>query len=57
MGRAIDLSKLNGYDDLLVELEVLFGMEGLLKDPRKGWRILYTDSENDVMVVGDDPWK
>lgn len=56
VGRAIDLSRLNGYGDLLVELERLFSMEGLLRDPEKGWRILYTDSENDVMVVGDDPW-
>ncbi|KAK7261386.1 hypothetical protein RIF29_27695 [Crotalaria pallida] len=31
-------------------------MEGLLTDPSKGWRILYTDSENDIMVAGDDPW-
>ncbi|WZY75423.1 hypothetical protein YC2023_021807 [Brassica napus] len=22
-----------------------------------GWRILYTDSENDMMVVSDDPWQ
>ncbi|XP_024928576.3 auxin response factor 4 isoform X3 [Ziziphus jujuba] len=56
VGRAIDLSRLNGYSDLLSELERLFSMEGLLEDPEKGWRILYTDSENDVMVVGDDPW-
>ncbi|XP_010535592.1 PREDICTED: auxin response factor 4-like isoform X3 [Tarenaya hassleriana] len=56
VGRAIDLSRLNGYDDLLTELERLFSMEGLLRDPDKGWRILYTDSENDMMVVGDDPW-
>lgn len=56
VGRAIDLSRLSGYSDLLSELERLFNMEGLLKDPKKGWRILYTDSENDVMVVGDDPW-
>lgn len=57
MGRAIDLSRLNGYGDLLNELERLFGMEGLLRDPKKGWQILYTDSENDMMVVGDDPWQ
>ncbi|KAF5751532.1 putative Auxin response factor [Tripterygium wilfordii] len=57
VGRAIDLSKLNGYDDLLSELERLFCMEGLLQDPGKGWRVLYTDSENDIMVVGDDPWQ
>lgn len=57
MGRAIDLSKLNSYEDLLIELERLFSMEGLLRDPSKGWRILYTDSESDMMVVGDDPWQ
>lgn len=56
VGRAIDLSRLHGYDDLLAELERLFSMEGLLRDPNYGWRILYTDSENDMMVVGDDPW-
>ncbi|GAV78096.1 AUX_IAA domain-containing protein/B3 domain-containing protein/Auxin_resp domain-containing protein [Cephalotus follicularis] len=56
VGRAIDLSRLNGYSELLNELERLFGMEGLLRDPLKGWRILYTDSDNDMMVVGDDPW-
>ena len=57
MGRAIDLSRLNGYTDLISELERLFSMEGLLKDPDKGWRVLYTDNENDVMVVGDYPWQ
>ncbi|KAL6967301.1 ADP-ribosylation factor 4, partial [Sarracenia purpurea var. burkii] len=56
VGRAIDLSRLNSYNDLMMELERLFSMEGLLRDPEKGWRILYTDSENDMMVVGDDPW-
>ncbi|KAH6836527.1 auxin response factor 4 [Perilla frutescens var. hirtella] len=57
VGRAIDLSRLHGYDDLLTELERLFSMEGHLRDPNNGWRILYTDSENDMMVVGDDPWR
>ncbi|XWS73737.1 hypothetical protein CRYUN_Cryun02cG0154300 [Craigia yunnanensis] len=56
VGRAIDLSRLYGYDDLMTELERLFSMEGLLSDPDKGWRVLYADSENNVMVVGDDPW-
>lgn len=57
VGRAIDLSRLHNYGDLLDELEKLFGMEGLLRDPNRGWRILYTDSENDVMAVGDEPWQ
>ncbi|KAE8674927.1 isovaleryl-CoA dehydrogenase 1 [Hibiscus syriacus] len=56
VGRALDPSKLYGYDDLVTELECLFGMEGFLSDPDKGWRFFYTVSENVVMVVGDDPW-
>ncbi|XP_058110206.1 auxin response factor 4 isoform X2 [Magnolia sinica] len=56
VGRAIDLSKLHGYDDLMIELERLFNMEGLLCDPEKGWQVVYTDSEHDMMLVGDDPW-
>ncbi|GFP80998.1 auxin response factor 4 [Phtheirospermum japonicum] len=56
VGRAVDLSRLQGYEDLLIDLERLFSMEGLLRDPNNGWRVLYTDSENDMMVVGDDPW-
>ncbi|KAH9616189.1 hypothetical protein KSS87_013467, partial [Heliosperma pusillum] len=56
VGRAVDLSRLKSYEELISELEQLFGMEGLLHYPAKGWRILYTDNENDMMVVGDDPW-
>ncbi|XP_026403065.1 auxin response factor 4-like isoform X1 [Papaver somniferum] len=56
VGRAVDLSRLDSYTDLLSELEKLFNMEGLLSNPEKGWQIVYTDSENDMMVVGDDPW-
>ncbi|KAK1321852.1 Auxin response factor 15 [Acorus calamus] len=57
VGRSIDLSKLDGYDGLICELERLFGMEGLLNDPGKGWQVVYTDDENDMMLVGDDPWQ
>lgn len=56
VGRAVDLSRMNGYDDLLSELERLFNMEGLLQSPDQGWQVIYTDSENDMVVVGDDPW-
>ncbi|XP_077226710.1 auxin response factor 15-like isoform X2 [Tasmannia lanceolata] len=57
VGRAIDLSKLDGYNDLICELERLFNMEGLLNDPEKGWQVVYTDGEDDMMLVGDDPWQ
>ncbi|KAL4204717.1 hypothetical protein AMTRI_Chr01g111260 [Amborella trichopoda] len=57
VGRAINLSKFEGYDDLISELERLFNMEGLLNDPKKGWQVVYTDSDDDMMLVGDDPWQ
>eukprot|EP00262_Sarcandra_glabra_P022206 TRINITY_DN975_c0_g2_i1.p2 TRINITY_DN975_c0_g2~~TRINITY_DN975_c0_g2_i1.p2 ORF type:complete len:114 (+),score=27.89 TRINITY_DN975_c0_g2_i1:660-1001(+) len=57
VGRSIDLSKLEGYDDLICELERVFNMEGLLNDPEKGWQVVYTDDEDDMMLVGDDPWQ
>ncbi|KAI4368781.1 hypothetical protein MLD38_017296 [Melastoma candidum] len=56
VGRSIDIWKLNNYGDLLYELERLFNMEGLLRDPEKGWRVLFTGSENDAMMVGNSPW-
>lgn len=32
-------------------------MERLLNDPEKGWQIVYKDDEDDMMLVGDDPWQ
>lgn len=57
VGRIIDLSKLDGYDDLISELEWLFNMEGLLNNPEKGWRVLYKDDKDDMMMLGDNPWQ
>ncbi|GJU08290.1 auxin response factor 4 [Tanacetum coccineum] len=56
VGRAIDLLKMSNYDELFSELESLFHMEGILSNHNGAWRLLYTDEENDMMVVGDDPW-
>ncbi|XP_020265251.1 auxin response factor 15-like isoform X2 [Asparagus officinalis] len=55
--RAIDLSKFDGYNGLICELERLFDMEGLLNDKQKKWHVVYTDDDNDMMLVGDDPWQ
>jgi len=38
--RAIDLSKFDGYDGLICELERLFDMDGLLNDKQKKWHVL-----------------
>lgn len=55
VGRAVDLSALDGYDQLIDELEQMFDIKGLLR-PRDKWEIVFTDDEGDVMLVGDDPW-
>nr|GEU76655.1 auxin response factor 4-like [Tanacetum cinerariifolium] len=47
---------MSNYDELFRELESLFHMEGILINHDGAWRLLYTDEENDMMVVGDDPW-
>ncbi|KAI5391781.1 auxin response factor 9 isoform X2 [Lathyrus oleraceus] len=55
VGRAVDLAMLNGYDQLIDELEELFDIKGQLQHRNK-WEIVFTDNEGDMMLVGDDPW-
>lgn len=57
LGRAVDLTKFEGYTELIHELEQMFNIEGELEDPNKGWQVVYTDNEGDMMLVGDDPWQ
>ncbi|RVW27176.1 Tubulin-folding cofactor D [Vitis vinifera] len=39
------------------EIECMFGVEGVLNDEKgSGWKMVYVDYENDVLLVGDDPW-
>nr|ARR29289.1 auxin response factor 2 [Cyrtomium guizhouense] len=56
VGRGIDLTRFEGYDSLLEELESMFNMKGELTNPEKGWQVAYSDREGDTMKVGDDPW-
>lgn len=58
MGRSIDVSGFKNYDELRSEIERMFGLEGLLNDAvYSGWKLVYVDFENDVLLVGDDPWE
>lgn len=57
LGRSVDLSKFNNYEELIAELDRLFEFNGELMSPKKDWLIVYTDDENDMMLVGDDPWQ
>ncbi|PIA48925.1 hypothetical protein AQUCO_01300067v1 [Aquilegia coerulea] len=55
VGRAVDLTGLQGYDQLIKELEDMFEIKGQLC-PRDKWEVVFTDDEGDMMLVGDDPW-
>ncbi|CAL1384812.1 unnamed protein product [Linum trigynum] len=57
VGRAVDLTQFECYDDLLRKLEDMFDIEGELSGCNtKKWQVVYTDDEDDMMMVGDDPW-
>ncbi|KAG4961999.1 hypothetical protein AAZX31_14G031600 [Glycine max] len=59
-GRSLDISKFSSYDELISELARMFGLEGQLEDPktqRSGWQLVFVDRENDVLLLGDDPWQ
>ncbi|PIN15199.1 hypothetical protein CDL12_12156 [Handroanthus impetiginosus] len=58
VGRSIDIARYSGYDDLKQDLARRFGIEGQLEDRQRiGWKLVYVDHENDVLLVGDDPWE
>ncbi|XP_072953971.1 auxin response factor 17-like [Typha angustifolia] len=57
-GRSLDITRFSSYHELRGELGRLFGLEGQLEDPlRSGWQLVFVDRENDVLLVGDDPWQ
>jgi len=35
----------------------MFGIEGQLDPQRTDWKLVYVDHENDILLVGDDPWE
>ncbi|KAK6915839.1 AUX/IAA domain [Dillenia turbinata] len=56
VGRAVDLTQFERYEDLLAKLEEMFDIQGELSGSTKKWQVVYTDDEDDMMMVGDDPW-
>ncbi|XP_068646693.1 auxin response factor 5-like isoform X2 [Aristolochia californica] len=58
VGRSIDVTRYRNYAELKSAIACMFGLEGQLDDPRgSGWKLVYVDYENDVLLVGDDPWE
>ncbi|KAL0928227.1 hypothetical protein M5K25_000099 [Dendrobium thyrsiflorum] len=57
VGRSIDLKRFRNYEQLKSAIVCMFGLEGQLDDPNQSeWKLVYVDQENDVLLVGDDPW-
>ncbi|XP_066369045.1 auxin response factor 17 [Miscanthus floridulus] len=57
-GRSLDITRFSSYHELRRELGRLFGLEGQLEDPlRSGWQLVFVDREEDVLLMGDDPWQ
>ncbi|XP_073525938.1 uncharacterized protein [Phyllobates terribilis] len=56
VGRAVDLTAMHGYEELINELEKLFDIKGQLQT-RENWAVVFTDDEGDMMLLGDDPWE
>lgn len=58
VGRSLDVTRFSNYSELRRELEILFGLEGLLECPRpSGWQLVFIDKEEDWLLLGDDPWE
>ncbi|KAL7231150.1 hypothetical protein ACSBR2_009426 [Camellia fascicularis] len=58
VGRSLDITRFSSYTELREQLGQMFGIEGLLEDPqRSGWQLVFVDRENDVLLLGDDPWE
>ncbi|XVE73241.1 hypothetical protein DITRI_Ditri11bG0101400 [Diplodiscus trichospermus] len=57
LGRSVDLTRFDGYEDLIRELDHMFDFNGGLIDGSSGWLVTYTDDEGDMMLIGDYPWQ
>ncbi|KAK8693863.1 hypothetical protein V6N13_071430 [Hibiscus sabdariffa] len=58
LGRSVDLTRFDGYKELIGELDRMFDFKGRLLDGSSGWDVTYTDDEGDMMMIGDHyPWQ
>ncbi|PIA44594.1 hypothetical protein AQUCO_01700295v1 [Aquilegia coerulea] len=56
LGRVVDLTSLNSYDELMHQLDQMFDFKGNLKDQNSDWCVIYMDAEGDIMKIGDSAW-
>lgn len=57
LGRSVDLTRFDGYDDLISELDLMFDFNESLKNGSNGWQVSYMDHEGDMMLIGDYQWE
>uniref|UniRef100_A0A0E0DJP8 Uncharacterized protein n=1 Tax=Oryza meridionalis TaxID=40149 RepID=A0A0E0DJP8_9ORYZ len=58
VGRSIDVTGFRNYHELRSAIACMFGLQGKLEHPGSSeWKLVYVDYENDVLLVGDDPWE
>ncbi|KAJ0256138.1 AUX/IAA domain-containing protein [Hirschfeldia incana] len=58
VGRSLDISRFSSYQELKEELGRMFDIKGLLEDAfRSGWQLVFVDKEDDILLLGDDPWE
>ncbi|MED6155267.1 hypothetical protein PIB30_003449 [Stylosanthes scabra] len=57
LGRAIDLTRFAGYDELVSELDWMFDFGGGLINGSSGWHVTCIDEDGDIMFLGDFPWQ
>ncbi|VAI91043.1 unnamed protein product [Triticum turgidum subsp. durum] len=58
VGRSIDISQYAGYEELKHALARMFSIEGQLEERQRiGWKLVYRDHEDDILLLGDDPWE
>ncbi|KAF5202781.1 Auxin response factor [Thalictrum thalictroides] len=51
LGRVVDLTSLNSYDELMHELDQMFDFKGTLEDQNSDWRVIYMDADGDEISM------
>ncbi|CAJ1879906.1 unnamed protein product [Sphenostylis stenocarpa] len=49
LGRAVDLTRFHGYDELIAELDSMFDFGGSLSNGSSGWHVTCLDDDGDMM--------
>ncbi|MBA0877625.1 hypothetical protein Goshw_019196 [Gossypium schwendimanii] len=58
LGRSVDITRFDGYKDLISELDRMFDFNGRLIDGSSGWHVTFTDDEGEMRMIGDHyPWQ